>query len=155
MNTSPVMPHSKICMAVQNIACLSRHCHHCWNAPPTSSLCWCPLVHQWVPFFPPHAGHQRHTFAFYALLCQTSFCQTAPLLPSVTQQQHGMKYRWERSTSTVVPPTSNSDITGHHNKTGDITIRAALTHIKKRNKKQYRRCRLLHLFICSSSTISS
>ena len=29
---------------------------------------------QWVPFF-PHEGIQWHTFASYALLCQTSFCQ--------------------------------------------------------------------------------
>ena len=32
-------------------------------------------------------------FAPYALPCQTPFCQTAPLLPSVVaQQQHGMEY---------------------------------------------------------------
>ena len=26
-------------MAVRNVACLARRCRHCWNAPPTSSLC--------------------------------------------------------------------------------------------------------------------
>ncbi len=33
-----------------------------------------------------HGGIQFHTFASYALLCQTPLCQTASLLPSVTQQ---------------------------------------------------------------------
>jgi len=29
----------KICLAVWNIAHLSHHCGHCWNVPPTASLC--------------------------------------------------------------------------------------------------------------------
>ena len=48
-------------------------------------------------------------------------CQTAPLLPSVTWQQHGMGYRWEGSTSTVIPPTSTYDIVSQHIKIGGIT----------------------------------
>ena len=51
--------------------------------------------------------------------------QTAPLLPSVAQQQNGMEYWWEGYTSTVIPPTSNSDNVGQCNKTGCITFGAA------------------------------
>lgn len=32
-----------ISMAVWNVACLSHHCCHCWNQPPTASQCWHPL----------------------------------------------------------------------------------------------------------------
>ena len=32
----------QLCMA-DNVACLSHHCHHYWNAPPTTSLCSYPL----------------------------------------------------------------------------------------------------------------
>ena len=50
-----------------------------------------------------------HTFATYPLPCQTPFYQTAPLLPSVTQQQHRTEYWRDGSTSAAVPPTSISD----------------------------------------------
>ena len=40
---------------------------------------------QWVPFL-PYRESQLLTFASYALPCHMPFCQTAPLLPSVTQQ---------------------------------------------------------------------
>ena len=39
-----------------------------------------------------HGGIQRLTFASYALPWLTPFCQTAPLLPSVTWQQNRMEY---------------------------------------------------------------
>jgi len=88
-------------------------CHHCWNAPPTTSLCSHPLfgLHkcsasvnecQCVQFFLCR-GIQWHTFASYVLPCQTPFCQTAPLLPSATWQRHVMKYWWEGSASTSCP----------------------------------------------------
>jgi len=71
-------------------------------------------------------------FASYALPLQTSFCQTAPLLPSVTQQQHVMEYWWEGSISTATLPISTSDIMGQKNKIGGITSRGALIiHEKK------------------------
>jgi len=41
------------------------------------------------------------------------FCQTAPLLPSVT---------WEGPTSTAIPPAFISDVVGHHNKIGCIAF---------------------------------
>jgi len=44
------------------------------------------------------------------------FCQTAPLLPSVAQQQNVMEYCWEGSASTAISPTSASDVVGQHNK---------------------------------------
>ena len=57
-----------------------------------------------------HGGIQFHTFASSALPCQTPFCQSAPLLPSVTRQQHVMGYWWEGPTSTTaILPTSDSD----------------------------------------------
>ena len=69
---------------------------------------------QWVPPF-PHGGVQWHTVSSLALPHQTPSCQTAPLLLSVTWQQNVMEYWWEVSTSTVIPPTSASDVMGQHN----------------------------------------
>jgi len=73
-----------------------------------------------------HTGIQFHTFASYTFPCQAPFCQTAPILPSGTQQQNVMEYWWEGSTSTATLPTSTSDIMGQHNKIGGITLGAAL-----------------------------
>ena len=69
-----------------------------------------------------HGGIQSHLFAPYSLPCQMSFCQTVPLLPSVTQQQKVMEYWWGDSVSTTMLPTFTSDIMGQHNKTGGITL---------------------------------
>ena len=80
---------------------------------------------QWVLFF-PHRGIKFHLFASYALPCQTPFCPAAPVLPSVTQQQHVMGYWWEGSTSTAIPPTSTSDTVGQHDKIGGIHFKTAL-----------------------------
>ena len=80
------------------------HCHwlHCRNAPPAASLCSHSLfgLHtrsasanecQWVPSF-LLGGIQWHTFTSYIPPWQTPFCQTAPLLPSVTWQQNVQEY---------------------------------------------------------------
>ena len=80
---------------------------------------------QWVQFF-LHRGVHLHPFASYALPCQIPFCQTAPLLPSVTWQQNGTECWLEGSTSAAIPPTSTSVVMGQHNKIGGITFRAAL-----------------------------
>ena len=112
------------------------YCCHCWNASATASLCSYPLFGlqkhsasisecQWVPCF-PHGGIQWHTISSHALSCQTPFCQTTPVLPSVARQQNVMGYWWEGSTSIAIPPTSASDIMGQLNNIGDITVRAAL-----------------------------
>ena len=65
-------------------------------------------------------------FISYILPCQTPFCQTAPLLPSVTWRQCVMGYWWEGSASTAIPPTSASDVVGQQNQIESITFRAAL-----------------------------
>jgi len=49
------------------------------------------------------------------------FYQTAPLLPSVTRQQHTVEYWQEGSTSTAIPPASAYDI---------ATFRVALIYIQ-------------------------
>jgi len=49
-----------------------------------------------------HGGIQLHTFASYALPCQTSFFQTSPLLSSVAQHQNVTEYWQECSTSTAI-----------------------------------------------------
>jgi len=54
------------------------------------------------------------------------FCQTAPLLPSVTGQQNVMGYWWEGSDSTAVPPKSACNVVGQYNKMRGINFRAAL-----------------------------
>ena len=123
--------------------CLSHlHCD-CSNIPLTPSLCSHPLFHlhecsvsiaecQWVPFF-LHGGIQSRTFASYALPCQMPFCQTAPLLPPITWQQHVIRYRLKDSTSTAIPPPSAPDIVGQHNKIGHISFRAALRYKNQQN----------------------
>ena len=109
---------------------MTHCCHYCCNAPLTTSLCSHPRfgLHkhsasisecQWVPSF-LHGGIQCHIFAPYTLPRQTPSCQSAPLLPSVTRQQHVTEHWWEDSTSTAVPPTSASDVAGQHHKTRGI-----------------------------------
>lgn len=66
-------------------------------------LIWCVILSyckRMVAFssglkFCTYSAIQLHTFALYALLCQTPFCLTAPLLPRVTQQEKVMEYWWE------------------------------------------------------------
>ena len=73
-----------------------------------------------------HGDIHCHTFAWYALPCQTPFCQAALLLPPLTQQQHVMEYWWDGSASTIISPTSTSDVMDQCNKIEDITFGAAL-----------------------------
>ena len=111
------------------------HCRRCWNAPPTALQCSYPLFDlskcsasgecQWVPFF-LHEGIHFHTFASSAHPCLTPICQTAPLLPSVTQQQNGREYCQEGSTSIVVPPTTTYDSVGQNHKIEGFAFRAVL-----------------------------
>jgi len=78
-----------------------------------------------MPSF-PYGAIQFPAFASSTCQCQMPFCQTAPQLPSTTQQQHIMGYWWEGSTSAAIPPASASDVMGQHHKTGGITFRADL-----------------------------
>ena len=113
----------KIYMGIQNTT-LSYCCCHCWNIPPTTSLCsHSPFdLHehstrvsecQWVPFF-PHRGIQWHTSASYTLPCQMPFGQSAPLLSYVSRQQNVTEHWWQGSSSTTIPPTSTPYIVGVH-----------------------------------------
>jgi len=54
------------------------------------------------------------------------FCQTAPLLPSIIQQQYVMEYWQEGSTSAAIPQTSTSDTVGQYYKIRGVTFGAAL-----------------------------
>ena len=54
-----------------------------------------------------------------------SFCQTAPLLQSVTQQQNVTEYWWEGSVSIAIPLTSTTDVC-QNSKIGGINFGAAL-----------------------------
>jgi len=128
------MLHSWRSAPVELTHCL--WCHY-WNAPFTASLCSHPLVglhkcsasvNEWAPFF-PHGGIQWHTFVSYAFLCQTPFCQTAPLLPSVIWQRNVMEYGWEGSTLTAITPTSTTDVTDQCKKIEGINLRAALIYL--------------------------
>ena len=56
---------------------------------------------------------------------QTPFCQTAPLLLSVTWQQNVMEYWWEGSTSTAILPTSTSEAVGQRSSIRGIPFGAA------------------------------
>ena len=67
-----------------------------------------------------------HIFASDALPYQMPFCQTAPLLQSVAQQQNVIEYWWEGITPSVITPTSASNVIGQCNKIGDIIFGAAL-----------------------------
>ena len=50
------------------------------------------------------------------------FCQTASLLPSVTQEQHVMEYWWEGLISIAIPPTAISEVIDQHSKLGGIAF---------------------------------
>ena len=62
---------------------------------------------------------------FHVRLCSVS----APLLPSVTQQQHVMGCWWEGSASTAIPPTPTSDVAYQHHKIGGITFGRAFVDL--------------------------
>ena len=101
--------------------CLTVLASTVWAPETFTSINEC----QRVLFF-PQGEIQHHTFALYTLPSQTPFCQTAPLLPSLTQQPDVTECWWEGSTSSAIPPTFFSDMEGQHNKIGDITFEAAL-----------------------------
>ena len=116
MNKS-CMQHSKICMAIWNVACVWCCCHHCWNVPPAASLCShaLPGLHKcsvivdechWVQFF-LHEKIQLHTFALYALHIRYHFIR---VLPSATWQKHLIEYWCQGSNSAAMTPISTSDV---------------------------------------------
>ena len=54
----------KIYMAVWNVACLSRCCHHCWSFFYVEEFCSTPLLHMHF--------HVRHNFVRLSLWCHLS-----------------------------------------------------------------------------------
>jgi len=129
---------------VTTISCaflLTRTRHSSWSdplspllkrtVPPTTLLCSHPLfgphehpasAEEWGAILPTKRNSVTHS-ASDAPPCH-AFCQTAPLLPSVTQQQHGTLVA--RFDPCCTPPTSAPDVVGQHNKTEGITFGAAL-----------------------------
>ena len=116
----------RIFMAIWNIASLSHH------IPPH-----CAHIHCLVSINVQQASVNVSGYHFFSAwrnsvphLCfvcfQTPFCQTAPWLLSVTQQENVMGYWQKGSTSTVVPLTSASNVMSQHNKIGDIIFGAAI-----------------------------
>ena len=95
-----------------------------------------------------HGGIQLHTFASYTLPCHTPFCQTALLLPPVTQQLHVMKYWQEGSASTPIPPTSSSDIVGQHSEIGDIAFSPRMYRQAWKTNESYK---LIYSYISMTS----
>jgi len=134
----------QLCMTVQNVACLSWHCHHCWNAPHAASLCYIHCLvsiniqHKWMSgvdcFL--YGGIQWQTFSSYMLPCQT-----APQLPSVAWHQTVIKYWLEGSTSFAIPSTSSSAPVGQHKRgallseqpfiSATVNLFSFLTHLDK------------------------
>jgi len=53
-----------------------------------------------------------------SLPCQKPFCLSAPLLPSVTQQQHVTEYWWEGSASPAISSASSDVVRQHNNIVG-------------------------------------
>jgi len=114
----------QLCMTAHNMACLfvsSAEMHYA--PPPCAHIHCCTSVNIQCESMNVSGCHffhmvefKFHTFASSALPYYTSFCQTAPLLTSVIQWQNVTEYWWERSTSTAIPPTSTSDVVGHHRK---------------------------------------
>jgi len=111
-------------------------CHHCWNTAVITSWCSHSMFGlqkhsvsfdecQCVQFF-SQGGIQFHAFASDGLLFQISVCQTAPPLPSVTQQQNVMDYWWECLSCTAMQSTSISNAVGQHNIIESVTFRAVL-----------------------------
>ena len=127
--------------ALKNI-CTSRgdHYRHGLNAPPMPP---CANIH-WLVFinfqqasmnvtrnvYFPHGGGL--TFILYPLPHQTPLCQTAPVLPSVTQQQNVTGHWWEGSAPTATPPTATSDVVGQHHKNRKHYFQSSSQTIKKR-----------------------
>lgn len=126
----------QLCMAILNMACLSCHCHHYWNAPPTALLRSYPLlvsinVQQVLMnvnesnFFPVRKNSIPHLCFIQTSLSDAIFCQTTPLLLSVTWQQYKKEYWWEGSFSPAIPPSA-SDVVSQYNKIGGVTFAFAL-----------------------------
>jgi len=83
--------------------------------------------------FPPR-GNPLTPFVSCTLPHQMPFCKTAPLLPSVTWQQHGTVCWWEGSTSTcIVVPFMDSPISSSQKDTLyiDYNFSSCFSHVQR------------------------
>ena len=115
MNKSLHAAHIKIRMAVQNVACLSRHCCHCWNETPTSSLCSRPLFGLCKCSASVNECQWRNSLIRLCFICTStssailSDCPSADICHTATKC-NGLSV----GTSTAIPPTAASGIVGQH-----------------------------------------
>ena len=112
----------QLCTAVQNVACLSHHCHHCWSTPlpemPHCAQIYClvsinaqqALMRVNGGDFSPHGEIQWQTFASYALPHQMPLCCHLPHSNKII-----IEYLWEGSTF-VIPSIPTSDVMDQHDK---------------------------------------
>ena len=123
----------KICPSGSETLLLSpllKHTTHCLTV--LTSIVWSPLVfskHWWMSsgaIFSAWQNSVTHLYLITHSPIRRYSVKSAPLLPSVTWQQHVMEYWWEVSTSTAIPPPSAFDIEGQHHKAEGTTFRAAL-----------------------------
>jgi hypothetical protein len=140
---------------------------HFWNAPPTASLCWHPLLGfrkrcvsecQWAHFLlhaptPPYA--QRNSVAHLCFMRTSMWdailwdCSSAAICRMATEFTH---FRQEGSTSTVIPPASASNV-GQHDKIGGIAFKVPLVH-KHRTPRHSFVAMVLTLPTCSHLLVS-
>ena len=110
------------------MACLSWHCHHCWNAPPTTSLCSHPLfgLHkgsasvnecQWVSFFSAWRNSLIYLCFIHTSVSDTTLsdCPSAAVCSTATECNGILVRRFSLYFH------STSDIMGQH-KIGSITF---------------------------------
>ena len=126
----------KICTSgddLQSLSSVLKGTTHCLTV--LTSTVWSPSVFnkcQWVPFF-LNGGIQWHTFASWAPPCQMPLCQTAPLLPSVTQQQNVTGILVGRfGLCCLFHQHLPLDVMGQQNKIGGITFR--MTYIFQKSE---------------------
>jgi len=116
----------------QELACCAHkklhrggmHCHHCWNTLSTPhyadirslgrpNIQQAPINVNGCIFFSAWRNSVPH-LCLICTPCQRPFWQTAPPLPSVTQQQNVMQHWREGSISAAIPPTFAFDTVGQH-----------------------------------------
>ena len=104
-------------------------------------LLHCANIHCFISINVQQASMDVSRFNIFCLeqfnecLCFIQSSMSDSILPDcssvVTQPQNLMEYWKEVTNSTAIPPTSTSDIMGHHNKIEGITFSSTLTIMKK------------------------
>jgi len=151
-------------MAIQNTACISHCCCHCWIIPSTLH---CTHIHRlvsinnhkhwWMPVGAVFSTWRNSVIHICIVHTSRSdiILSDAPLLSSLTQQHNLREHWWKGSTSAVVPPSA-SDVAGQHNKIGGIILRAVLVYVVclstsvlyRKHTAECNTCCMLCTFIC-------